>query len=117
MQTQLAGARGLQDAPVGELVEADRLVEVRRRADLGLLVVGEHGGAAVAVDRVGLAGRPLDAAGQVASEGGLGIGGGGVAAGGVEGAAAAEVLAPGDGVVEAHRAAGVGRLVDGRQHV
>ena len=112
-----AAARRLQHAPVREHVEADRLVEVRRRADLGLLVVGEHGGAAVAVDRVGDAGGPLDRAGEVAAEGGLGVSCRGVAAGRVEGAAAAVVLAPGDRMVEAHRAAGVGLLVDRGEHM
>ena len=42
----------LEDAAVRELVEADRLLQVRRRADLRLLVVAQDGRAAVAVDRV-----------------------------------------------------------------
>ena len=52
-------------AAVRELVEADRLLQVRRRADLRLLVVAQDGGAAVAVDRVAAAGGPGDRALQV----------------------------------------------------
>ena len=101
VEADLAGARGLDDAPVGELVEADRLVQVRRGGDLGLLVVGEHGRAAVAVDRVGLAGRPQHGAAEVLAQVGLGEARGRVAERGVEGPAALVVLAPDHGMVGA----------------
>ena len=113
VQAQLAVARGLDHAAVGEDVEADRLVEVRRSRDLRLLVVGDDRGAAVAVDGVGDAGRPFDRALEVLA----GLGAGERVDAGVERAPALVVLAPGDRVVEAHRAARVGPLVDGGQHV
>ena len=110
-------ARGLDQAPIGQLVEADRLVEVRRRGDLDLLVVGQDGRAAVGVDRIRDAGGPVERADEVLAEVGLRERRGGVAAGGVEGPPALRVLAPGVRMVEAHGAAGVGRLIGGREHV
>jgi hypothetical protein len=54
---------------------------------------------------------------EVGPEACLGEAPGGVAAGGVERPPAAVVLAPGDRVVQAHRAAGVGALVHRGEHV
>ena len=103
VQPDLAAAGGLDDPAVGELVEADGLVQVRGRADLGLLEVGQDRRAAVAVDAVRDTGRPLHCPGDVVGEGRLGADRGG-AAGGVERPAAPVVLAPGDRVVGAHGA-------------
>ena len=106
VQAHAAAAVGLDDPPVRKLVEADRLAEVRRAADLDLLVVREHGRAAVAVGRVGHAGRPVDRALRGASPGRRRSRRRCVPSDGVERAAALVVLAPGDRVVGAHRAAG-----------
>ena len=104
VQAQRAEAVRLEDAAVRELVEADRLLQVRRRADLRLLEVLEHRGAAVAVGRVAAARRPRDRAlqvrGEVASYAAAVL-----PSAGVERAAALVVLAEGDRVVGAHRAA------------
>jgi hypothetical protein len=54
VEADAAAAVGLDDPAVGEHVEADRLAQVGLCGDLGLLVVGQDGGAAVAVDRVAL---------------------------------------------------------------
>jgi hypothetical protein len=79
-----------------------------------LLVVADHGGAAVAFDD---AGGPLDAAEQVLPEVAVPVGLDRVAEPGVPGTPALEILAPGHRVVEPHGAAGVAGLVHGRQHV
>ena len=107
MQPNAAAAVGLDDAAaaVGQDVEADRLAQVRRSRHEVHLVVGEHGGAAVAVDGVGDAGRPAQGSVQVLAEVGV-VARRRRAERGVEGAAALVVLAPGDRVVGAHRAAG-----------
>ncbi len=104
VQAQRAEAVRLEDAAVRELVEADRLLQVRRRADLRLLVVAQDGGAAVAVGRVARARRPADRALEVRGQRGV-EGRGRVAEPGVERAAAAVVLAERDRVMGAHRAA------------
>src|SRR4051794_30737877 len=83
--------------PAGERVEADRFVEVRRRGELALLEVGEHGRAAVGVGRVGLARGPLDGAAEVRAEVVVGVGARRRAGARVERAAALVVLAPRDG--------------------
>ena len=114
MQPHAAPAVGLDHAAVGQHVEADRLAHVRRRGDEVHLVVGQHGGAAVAV---GDAGRPLDRPAEMGAQVAGVEAGRRVAEGGVERATALIVLAPRDRVVEPHRAAGVRRLVDGGQHV
>ncbi len=104
VHAQRAAAVRLDDPPVRQLVEADRLLQVRRRADLRLLIVREHGRAAVAVGRVARAGSPRDRALQMRREcrvEGLGR----VAERGVERPAAPVVLAEGDGMAAAHRAA------------
>jgi hypothetical protein len=103
-EPEVAAAGGLEDAAVGQDLEAHRLAEPARvRSEDLHLVVREHGRAAVARRD---AGRPLDRAQEVGREGGLGVAPGRVAAGRVDGTAALEVPAPGDRVVEAHRAAG-----------
>ncbi len=116
-------ARRLQHAAIGEDVEADRLadvVDIRRAVpdlvlcDQGHPEVGEDGCAAVA--RL-LARGPLDAAEQVVAErlGREAVRG--CSSARVPDPAAAEVLAPGDRMVEAHRPAGVRAFVDRREHV
>jgi hypothetical protein len=112
-----AVARGVQDALVGEHGEADRLAGLRGAlGQRDALEVAPLGAAALARDEVG---RPLDAADQVRAELRLRVGLGGVAAAGVPGAPAVVVLAPGDRVVDAHRAGAgvVGGLVERGQHV
>ena len=111
VQADAAAAVGLQDPAVRELIEADRLVRVRRGADLGLLVVAQHRGAAVAVGRVALAGGPADRALQVRLQAGV-VAGRRAAERGVEAAPGLVVLAPGHRVVGAHRAA-----VDALEHL
>ena len=104
-EVHAAAPVGLDHPSVGQLVEADRLAEVRRPADLDLLVVLQHGRAAVAVDRVGLAGGPAERAVEVRGQARVEARGR-VAEAGVERAAALVVLAPGERVVGTHRAAG-----------
>ena len=66
-------------------------------------IIGEHGRAAVAVDRVGLAGRPLDRAAEVLAEVGLAEAAAVLPPAGVERAPALVVLAPDDRVIVRQR--------------
>ena len=70
VEPNTAAAVGLDDAPgtVGQDVEADRLAQVRGCGHERLLVVGTDARAAVAVDRVGLTGGPLDRANEFLDE-------------------------------------------------
>ncbi len=114
-EAHVAESGGLDDPPVRQDVEADRLPQAARVGrERGHLVVRQDGGAAVAAADPG---SPADGTGEVGAEGTLGVGGRGVAAGGVERAAAAVVLAPHDGMVVTHRAAGVSVLVERGEHV
>jgi alkylation response protein AidB-like acyl-CoA dehydrogenase len=61
--------------------------------------------------------QPLQGAAEMTEERGLGEGPRGMTERGVEAAAAAVLMTPRDGMVRAHRAAVVARLVDGEQHV
>ena len=130
MEADAAAAIGLDDpaAAVGQDVEADRLAQVRRSRHEVHLVVGEHGGAAVAVDGVGDAGRPAQGPVEVLLEVRVGEARLGRPERRVERAPALVVLAPGDWMVGAHRAVdrvqhpvvgllGERLLDDGHQHV
>ena len=113
-----AVAHGLDNATVGELVKADRLVDVGRRADLRLLVVRQHGRAAVRCTRRSRVPPSRSGATQVLDEFAVRAGLGRIADAGVEGAATLVVLASGRiPMVGAHRGARVARLVHRGQDV
>jgi hypothetical protein len=112
VDADLAAAGVVQHPAVRQDRQRHRLAGLVVERDL--LVVAEHGRAAVALDH---ARGPLDAAEQMLAHVAIAVGLDGVAEPGVPAAAARLVLAPGDRVVEAHGSAGERTLVGGGQHV